>query len=410
MSMGVFIRPTVMATVVFCLMCIISIEYFRHIYTVGPANGGAENFIVTDHTPLQPLPLHHNPRLEAGLVPPRDYAPIRIYTPMAPDEVPDHLVGKTYWDLQENVDDQYQTPQRFRARLLESSYYTPDVEAADCIVIPIEFRLVHTGQWHEYDDWLKSQTFVGRKPLVFVWSHYTAFPPSEWRRRSVYAAVEFSPEQGIRTGWDFVIPMATPVTPVFLNDFLVYMNGRRTGIMYFRGAVTRARPPYLEYFHGLPGYTIETGAQNAWTTKEDYYQQILSHVFCLVGVGDSQIARRTYEAIAGGCLPVIISMDSVLEPLDSHPVLPVMILPFESLVDWESFAVVVPPLYTPEALRRMLEEMSPEEIAARQTSMERYRRAFIMEEHANPRAPDMFDYIIAELNQRLVWMRSREDW
>lgn len=77
-----------------------------------------------------------------------------------------------------------------------------------------------------------------------------------------------------------------------------------------------------------PGVVMEaaTALHNAsYQPHSLYLRRMLSSVFCLAARGDTPSSRRTYEAIATGCIPVIIADD--------------LVLPFRKRLQWDTFSV-----------------------------------------------------------------------
>jgi hypothetical protein len=116
------------------------------------------------------------------------------------------------------------------------------------------------------------------------------------------------------------------------------------------GAVpARAAPerPTLLYFNGFPSgsptrrrilATVPSGAAGVSIldshapgqslTHAEYVSQLHQSVFCLHLRGDTRSARRLFESIVAGCLPVIVS-DGLR-------------LPFAAFVDYRAFTIVLP--------------------------------------------------------------------
>ena len=66
-----------------------------------------------------------------------------------------------------------------------------------------------------------------------------------------------------------------------------------------------------------------------------YVQGMLSSIFCLVPEGDTSTTRRLFDALAAGCVPVVIApMNANLKSMTAN-------LPFTNLVDWGRIAIFV---------------------------------------------------------------------
>ena len=84
----------------------------------------------------------------------------------------------------------------------------------------------------------------------------------------------------------------------------------------------------MQRLAGQPGVVIEaaTAIKNAsYQPHSLYLRRMLASTFCLAPRGDTPSSRRTYEAIAAGCIPVIIADE--------------LRLPFSRRLHWDRFSV-----------------------------------------------------------------------
>jgi hypothetical protein len=110
---------------------------------------------------------------------------------------------------------------------------------------------------------------------------------------------------------------------------------------------------------GLPGNLVvvatdrkkrnDPGSSRLFSAR-DYVDEMLSSTYCLVPRGDTRSSRRLFEAVAAGCIPVIVSDD--------------LVLPFSSSIDWSKISVQIPeaefnrdPLRAYQALAERLDEV-----------------------------------------------------
>lgn len=337
---------------------------------------------------------------------------LRIYVPRVGADYPENLLPNTMALSTNPIDDQYLIGQRLYLRALQSPYITEHIDEADFVMIPTDYHTTGGGGWPAYLAWARSQPYWGRKTLFLTWAHVLHLPPAEFHPLSMMATAEFHPPMFPRLGVDFVIPYTLTSRPDFANRTMV-TSSLRDGLLFYRGGINRAKAPYIEHFKNHPQSTVQVWSPDrilAVPDKEDYLRGFLTHRFCLAGSGDVQTTRRTYEAVLGGCIPIIITLDTHRFPgLAVHP----MMLPFADLIDWESFAVILPVNTAPEVLQRLVETMSDAEVRRRQQNIERYWSAFWLdppfEGHDVPVVEnDMFEYIVRTLHSRVSIVRATE--
>ncbi len=109
----------------------------------------------------------------------------------------------------------------------------------------------------------------------------------------------------------------------------------RTTLVFFRGHIPKGyidkrqvRATLVRKLAGIPSVVVEPATllgNASYQRHGTYLHRMLSSVFCLAPRGDTASGRRLYEAIAAGCIPVIIADE--LE------------LPFQSQLDWPSFSL-----------------------------------------------------------------------
>ena len=78
----------------------------------------------------------------------------------------------------------------------------------------------------------------------------------------------------------------------------------------------------------------------------DYVQGMLSSIFCLVPEGDTSTSRRLFDALAAGCIPIVIAdfyggKEGYLPTQRPGDRAMEANLPFTNLVDWARIAIFV---------------------------------------------------------------------
>jgi hypothetical protein len=168
----------------------------------------------------------------------------------------------------------------------------------------------------------------------------------------------------------------------------------KTTLLFFRGHLPRSsidtknvRRVLMRALSGKPGVTIEaaTAMKNAsYQPHSAYLRRMMASTFCLAPRGDTASSRRVYEAIATGCIPVIIA-DKL------H-------LPFSRRIDYSRFTVR---LSEGEALRDPLKLL--QDLRSIPNAKVRQLRAHLMEArpaflwHTDPSRRSAIDEILLDM-------------
>ena len=168
----------------------------------------------------------------------------------------------------------------------------------------------------------------------------------------------------------------------------------RTTLLFFRGHLPRSsidtknvRRYLMQSLAGQQGVVIEaaTAIKNAsYQPHEAYLRRMIQSTFCLAPRGDTASSRRVYEAIAAGCIPVIIADD--------------LNLPFEKRLKYTDFSVRFTEKFAlrqPLAMLKQLREMPLSKVQAMQASLMKARPSFLW--HTDPSRPSAVDQILVEL-------------
>jgi hypothetical protein len=122
----------------------------------------------------------------------------------------------------------------------------------------------------------------------------------------------------------------------------------------------------------------------SYQPHEAYLQRMIRSTFCLAPRGDTASSRRVYEAIAAGCIPVIIA-----DKLQ---------LPFERRLKYEEFTLRISEadaLARPLRLLKRLRAMPAPRIREMQQKLRQARPAFLW--HTDPSRPSAVDQIMLDL-------------
>ena len=122
----------------------------------------------------------------------------------------------------------------------------------------------------------------------------------------------------------------------------------------------------------------------SYEPHEEYLQNLLRSRFCFAPRGDTASAKRLYEAIAAGCIPIVVS-DKLR-------------LPFESQVDWPAFSLRYKERDVADDPRRVLRDvqaMPTARIDAMRQRLLAVRHMFLW--HTDPNRPSAVDYVLHEM-------------
>lgn len=140
----------------------------------------------------------------------------------------------------------------------------------------------------------------------------------------------------------------------------------------------RVRPILLNYWSGKDeDIRIYGPLPRRISRKMSYVQHMKSSKYCICPMGYEVNSPRIVEAIYYECVPVIIADNFVL--------------PFEDVLNWSAFSVVVAEKDIPR-LKEILTEIPLRKYIAMQTNVQRLQRHFLW--HAKPVKYDIFYMIL----------------
>jgi hypothetical protein len=113
------------------------------------------------------------------------------------------------------------------------------------------------------------------------------------------------------------------------------------------------------------------------TKRMNYIQHMKSSKYCICPMGYEVNSPRIVEAIYYECVPVIIADNFVL--------------PFDDVLDWSAFSVVVPEIDVPR-LKEILLEIPESRYVAMQSNVRKVQRHFLW--HTKPVKYDIFHMIL----------------
>lgn len=270
--------------------------------------------------------------------------------------------------------------------------------------------------WWTYRRWLEKQPEWTCRTFVWLWSNEYMGPPMDdmtppkdnaalvlassfvFMNRVAKGLPPRGTTQMQRIGWDIQIPYTMGRLQDRWTNRSEVLASERDRILFFQGRMEpmfAERHRVAEFFREDPRYTFVQFSPyvdvhtNGTGEKEVYNQHMLHHRFCLAGAGSHQDSRRGFECMMAGCIPVYLVADGI--PFQ---------LPFEDVVDYDSFALFLPSGGDLFSLKEEMENMSHEELRRRQVSMERFWSIGYLGERSS-QWPDMWDYVEDALRKRV---------
>jgi hypothetical protein len=158
--------------------------------------------------------------------------------------------------------------------------------------------------------------------------------------------------------------------PVSKRSILAFFAGQMHG---------RVRPILLRHWGGKDDadMRIYSRLPRRITRRMNYVQHMKSTKYCICPMGYEVNSPRIVEAIYYECVPVIIADNFVL--------------PFDDVLDWSAFSVVVPERDVPR-LKEILLEIPESRYVAMQSNVRKVQRHFLW--HPKPVKYDIFHMIM----------------
>lgn len=168
----------------------------------------------------------------------------------------------------------------------------------------------------------------------------------------------------------------------------------RTTWLFFRGHLPKSyidrqqvRRRIIETLRDTPNVSVvpanvKPGAK--YSPHDEYLQQMLRAKFCFAPRGDTASAKRLYESIAAGCIPIIIS-DKLR-------------LPYQRQIEWSAFSLRYSERVVaadPHQVLRDVQAMPAEQIEQMRRNVLAVRPMFLW--HTDDTRKSAVDYVIHEL-------------
>ncbi|KAK8943829.1 putative glycosyltransferase [Platanthera guangdongensis] len=214
------------------------------------------------------------------------------------------------------------------------------------------------------------------------WGPYSTTLHAELRKNAIKALCNADTSEGIFVrGKDVSLPETTIKAP---KKPLKYVGGKRVSqrpiLAFYAGLMHgRVRPTLEKLWGNDTGGDIRIFRRlpNRVSRNMSYVEHMKSSRFCICPMGYEVNSPRIVEAIYYGCVPVIIADNFVL--------------PFEEILDWSSFSVVLPEKDIAE-LKNVLLSIPLRRYLRMQECVRRVQRHFLW--HARPEKYDLFHVIL----------------
>ncbi|KAG6467348.1 hypothetical protein ZIOFF_074821 [Zingiber officinale] len=217
--------------------------------------------------------------------------------------------------------------------------------------------------------------------LLLLQGTYTTKLHEELRRNAIKVVCNADVSEGIfLRGKDVALPETYVKTPKDLHkDVGGRPVSRRNIFAFFAGQMHgRVRPVLVQQWKGKDSdMKIYEKLPAAVARRMSYVEHMKSSRFCICPMGYEVNSPRIVEAIHYECVPVIIADNFVL--------------PFEELLDWTAFSVVVPEKDIPN-LKKILKGISERRYKRMQSNVKKLQRHFLW--NSEPVKYDLFHMIL----------------
>ncbi|KAF3340032.1 putative glycosyltransferase [Carex littledalei] len=268
----------------------------------------------------------------------------------------------------------------YSSRQLENALYVPDSHDLK----PLSIYLRDYVNWiaGKYSFWNRTRGSDHFLVACHDWGPYTTTAHEELCKNTIKALCNADTSEGIFIkGKDVSLPETTIRNPRRPLRFVG--SGRpvsqRSILAFFAGNVHgRVRPVLLEHWAGKdPDMHIYGPLPDRVSRKMTYIQHMKTSKYCICPMGFEVNSPRIVEAIYYECVPVIIADNFVL--------------PFEEVLDWSVFSVVVPEKDIPN-LKNILLGISLRRYLKMHTCVKMLQKHFLW--HPRPVKYDLYHMLL----------------
>ena len=171
------------------------------------------------------------------------------------------------------------------------------------------------------------------------------------------------------------------------RDIWLHFRGKLPG--HEDGSGWGIRQDMKEVLQGQHGVLFEQAIEQC--DRACMFQELVRSQFCLILPEVEGWSLRLYDAIALGCVPVVVK-DSIT-------------LPYETFIDYADFLVKIPEGKKADIVE-IVQQISSEKLREMQKALKRVAPAFQWPAVGEFKRNDAFDYLIRELFLKLRFMRN----
>ncbi|XP_010940042.1 probable glycosyltransferase At5g03795 [Elaeis guineensis] len=267
----------------------------------------------------------------------------------------------------------------YGARQLELTLYRPDSHNINDLLIFLRDYINMISAKYPY--WNRTRGTDHFFVACHDWGPYTTKLHDEFKRNTIKALCNADVSEGVFIrGKDVSLPetyIRTPRRP--LRDVGGKPVSQRSILAFFAGQMHgRVRPILIQYWRGKDAdMRIYEALPHRVAKKMSYIQHMKTSKFCICPMGYEVNSPRIVEAIYYECVPVIIADNFVL--------------PFDEVLDWSAFSVVVAEKDIPN-LKDILLKIPLRQYITMQMNVKRLQKHFLW--HAKPIKYDIFHMIL----------------
>ncbi|XP_051223232.1 probable glycosyltransferase At3g07620 isoform X2 [Lolium perenne] len=268
----------------------------------------------------------------------------------------------------------------YSSRQLEHNLYVPGSNTLEPLSIYVKNYIDMISAKFPY--WNRTKGTDHFFVACHDWGPYTTKLHDELRKNAIKALCNADLSEGVFIrGRDVSLPetfVRSPRKP--LGGIGGKPASKRSILAFFAGQMHgRVRPILLRHWGGKDDadMRIYSRLPRRITRRMNYVQHMKSTKYCICPMGYEVNSPRIVEAIYYECVPVIIADNFVL--------------PFDDVLDWSTFSVVVPERDVPR-LKEILLEIPEGRYVAMQSNVRKVQRHFLW--HPKPVKYDIFHMIL----------------
>lgn len=252
------------------------------------------------------------------------------------------------------------------AHLKDSSLFeSPEQQAKHAMTV--SYWGVTTRSYPHWEEWLDTSYAVLTGPLrdafhkvrVLIYEpHFGGFgDPEEFKYwDGPVTTIPYVADHHLANA-KFSLPAQRLFSVYFRGNMELDSSNKTSGVAS-DGQVTRCSA--FQSARDIPGSRLIDSSTNF--SYQAYVDEMLNSTFCLVPRGDTPTSRRLFDAIAAGCVPVLVGDD--------------LSVPFDDILDWDAFSIRIREENSAHVKIRLM-SITARKLAEMQTELLKVRDDFI---------------------------------